>query len=62
MPITMLSDKEMEELNNDMIEWLRKIFKTQYGTNVFNMLMSMRHLIENLEYEMKLAMKQKTRN
>jgi len=51
MPTMMLSEKDLEQLNNEMIDWLCKIFKTQYGPNIFNMLTSIKHMIDNMEYE-----------
>lgn len=49
--IRALSDEEKEQLNKEIVEWVKMVLESKYGTYIYNILLELQQFIEKLDYE-----------
>jgi len=44
-----VSKEEGDQMDKDTVKWVKKILKTKYGTYIYNLLLELKHFIEEIE-------------
>lgn len=51
MYMRVLNDKEIKQMNTDMVEWVKKSLSGEYGIYLYNILLQLKSLIEGVKHE-----------
>lgn len=44
-----ISKEEGDQMDKDTVKWVKKILKTKHGTYIYNILIELKHFIEEIE-------------